>query len=313
MTKFDYKKELPSLIVTIFNEALALKDFLTSLERQSLQPGEIIFVDAGSSDGTQELLKKFIKHSSVPSKLFIKKGNRSVGRNFAVKKSRGDCLAITDAGCILDKNWLKELWKKQEETYARVIAGYYRGLADSAFQEAVIPYFLVMPERLQESSFLPATRSMLIEKSLWQEIGGLEERLEYSEDYHLANKLKKKKVKIAFAREAIVYWLPAKNIFQFWQKIFGMAKNDVLASLLRFKVYLIFLRYLIFLTILIFFNNIYLIFSLIVLYLLWAIIKNLVYCKKSFFYLPLLQVTSDVAVMLGTVAGLIQSNFFNKS
>lgn len=299
--------------MTVFNEAATLKDFLASLEQQVLQPGEIIFVDAGSNDGTQELLKKFIKESSVPSSLFIKKGNRSVGRNFAAKKVREDYLAITDAGCILDRNWLKELWQKQKQSQVSVVAGYYQGLASSAFQEAVIPYFLVMPNRLRENSFLPATRSMLIKKSLWQEIGGLDERLQYSEDYQLANKLKKKKVKIVFTREAIVNWLPPENLFQFWQKIFGMAKSDVLAGLVRLKVYLIFLRYLIFLMVLIFFNNVYLISSLLTLYLLWAIIKNLSYCKKSFFYLAPLQVTSDMAVILGTLSGLVQSSFFKKS
>jgi glycosyltransferase involved in cell wall biosynthesis len=313
MSKFDYKKELPSLIVTIFNEVDTIEDFLLSVQKQTLAPAELIIVDGQSTDGTVNLIKKIAKNKSLDVKLFVKKGNRSVGRNFAVKKARGDWLAITDAGCVLDKDWLKELWQKQKESQAQVVAGYYQGLAKNAFQEATIPYFLVMPKRAREGKFLPATRSMLIKKSLWQKMGGLSEGLDYNEDFQFANRLKNKGNKIAFAKKAIVYWFPVKNIWQFLQKIYLFAKGDAASGLIRNKVYLIFLRYLIFSAILIFFFNIYLIFSLMVIYLLWAILKNIKYCPRSFLYLPILQVLSDLAVMLGTLSAPIQFIFFNKS
>ena len=207
----------------------------------------------------------------------------------------------------------QELWQKQKESQALVVAGYYQGLAKTAFQEAVIPYFLVMPERIKEKKFLPATRSMLIKKSLWQKMGGLDETLDYNEDYQFANRLKNQGLQIVFSQKAIVYWLPPKNIGQFWQKIYFFAKGDAIAGLIRNKVYLIFLRYLIFLLILLFFSNIYLIFFLMGFYLLWAILKNIRYCSRSFFYLPILQVIADLAVMLATLNGYIQGNLLNKS
>jgi len=310
--KSDYKKEMLSLIVTVFNEADTIEDFLLSVQQQSLAPTELIIVDAQSTDNTVNLIKKFAKKTSLNLKLLVKAGNRSVGRNFAARHSRGTYLAITDAGCILDKNWLQELWRKQQTTDAPVVAGYYQGLANTAFEEATIPYFLVMPERVRDGKFLPATRSMLIKKSLWLEMGGLNEKLSVSEDYHLANRLKNKGIKIAFSRKAIVYWLPPSNIKQFFQKIFAFAKGDAATALIRPKVYLIFLRYLIFLAILVFFPNLYLIFSLMFLYLLWAMMKNLKYCPRSFFYLPMLQVVADVAVMIGTSVGRFQANLASK-
>jgi glycosyltransferase involved in cell wall biosynthesis len=312
VSKSDYKKEMLSLIVTVFNEAETIENFLLSCEKQTLKPNELIIVDAESSDKTVKLIRTFAKKSSLNIKIFIKAGNRSVGRNLAAKKSQGAYLAITDAGCVLDKDWLKELWHKHQESKAAVVAGYYRGLAKNTFQEATIPYFLVMPERLIENKFLPATRSMLIKKSLWQEMAGFEEKLDFNEDYHFAHRLKNKGIKMAFSKKAIVNWLPPKDIYQFIKKIFYFAKGDAASKLIRPKVYLIFLRYLIFLAILLFFFNIYLIFFLIAIYFLWAILKNLRYCHRSFFYLPLLQITADWAVMLGTCSGFLQSNLFNK-
>lgn len=313
MIKSDYKKEMLSLIVTVFNEAKTIENFLLSCQKQTLKPSEIIIVDAQSTDNTIDLIKNFAKESSLKIRILVKKGNRSVGRNFAVNNSRGQCLAITDAGCVLDKNWLKELYLKQQESQALVVAGYYQGLASSAFQEASIPYFLVMPDRLKESEFLPATRSMLIKKFLWEKMGGLNEALTYNEDYQFANRLKDQGVKIVFTKKALVYWLPPPTLKQFCQKIYYFAKGDALAGLIRPKVYLIFGRYLIFFGILLLFPNIYLIFSLMLIYLLWAMLKNLKYCHRSFFYLPLLQLLADWLIMLATCKAVIQSNFFNKS
>lgn len=309
MSRSDYKKKTLSLIVTVFNEAETIENFLASCFKQTLPFDELIIVDAKSTDATVKIIKNFAKKNAVSIRLFIREGNRSVGRNFAVKKSCGQWLAISDAGCVLDKNWLKELSTEQNKTQAQVVAGYYQGLATSAFEEASVPYFLVMPDRIQHSQFLPATRSMLIKKSLWEKLGGLNEKLDYNEDYQFAHRLKNLDIKIAFSEEARVYWLPPRNILEFCQKIFNFAKGDAFAGLIRKKVYLIFLRYLIFFGILIFFPNFYLIFSLMGIYLLWAIIKNMKYCPRSFFYLPFLQLSADGAVMLGSGIGLIQATF----
>ena len=150
----DYKKNSLSLIVTVFNEEQTVLALLESYKRQSLLADELIIVDAASRDQTVRLIKNFSeKNPELNIKVLIQKGNRSVGRNLAVKKADGDWIAITDAGCILDENWLRNLMAEAEETGARVVAGYYQGLATIKKQEAFIPYFLVMPNQLKKINF----------------------------------------------------------------------------------------------------------------------------------------------------------------
>ena len=47
---------------------------------------------------------------------------------------------------------------------------------------------------------------------------------------------------------------------------------------------------------------------LLVLYLAWAVIKNYKYVKniQAVFMLPVLQITADMAVMSGTIVGIIK-------
>ena len=295
----DYKKESLSLIVTVLNEAKTLLAFLKTVEAQKYLPNELVIVDGGSNDESFEVLKKF-KTKKFRTVFLREKSNRSLGRNLAVNKSSGQLLAITDAGCLLEPDWLENLIKERRVSGARVVAGFYQGLAKTNFERAVIPYFLVMPDQLDKSSFLPATRSMLIERSLWDDLGGLDEDFNYSEDYQLAKKIKNKGIKIGVTKEAIVNWLPPKNWRLFFKTVFLMAKSDVLAGVMRSKVYLVFARYLLFLFLAIINFSLFIVLFLI--YLIWALLKNYRYVKEAAYYLPLLQIVADLAVMSGTIS-----------
>jgi len=300
-----------SIIVTTFNESETILQLLQALEQQTLQPAEIVVVDANSSDGTAVVVTNYIKKTDLSIKLYSKTGNRSIGRNLAIKKAKSPLIAITDAGCVPEKNWLKELVSKQIETSAPVVAGYYQGLAQTAFEEAVIPYVLVLPDRVDEKTFLPATRSMLLTKKVWQQLGGFDASLSDNEDYVFARKLQQKNILISFAKNAIVSWRPRSNLTDFFGMIFRFARGDATAGLFRPKVAFLFVRYALLLIasliILVFLPPKFLLklwVPLGVLYSIWAVDKNVRYTPKGWKWLPLLQYTADAAVLSGTLVGL---------
>lgn len=302
---------LVSVIITTFNESRTIVTLLQALERQTLPPAEIIIVDADSPDGTGDTVTQFTKKSSLNIRLFSLTGNRSVGRNLALQKAKYSLLAITDAGCIPEKNWLEQLVKKQLKTQAAVIAGYYKGIATTSFEEASMPYTLVMPDRVNENTFLPATRSMLMTKAVWQQLKGFDESLSDNEDYDFARRLQQQKISIAFAKNAIVSWQPRSNLRDFFSMLFRFARGDAQAGLFRPKVALLFLRYVLLigasLVILYFLEPKFVLklwVPLGVLYGMWAVDKNVRYAPKSWLWLPVLQYTADAAVLAGTLAGL---------
>ena len=195
-----------------------------------------------------------------------------------------------------------------------MVAGYYKAKASSVFEKSLIPYVLVMPDKVDADNFLPASRSMALKKSIWEKAGKFDEKLSHNEDYAFAKKLKRIRANIVFEGKAIVYWIPRRNIWQAFTMFYRFAYGDAEAGILRPKVILIYARYMVGVVWGVWAfrdKNDSALFGLIVLVFLyagWAVWKNYKYVNHpmAFFYLPLLQITSDVAVILGTTIGFLK-------
>lgn len=267
-----------SLVITV-------KDEKVTLTKQTRIPDEVIIIDARQNN-------KIL--------------NRSQGRNLGVKKAKGDIIAFTDAGCIPDKNWLAELVKPFTDKNVQVVSGYYRGNPKNIFEACLVPYVLVMPDKVPEQ-FFPSTRSMAIRKSLFVKTGGFNEAVDPGEDFEYANRLDKLGIKFYFAPKAVVSWRPRKNLKEAAWMFLRMAVGDIQAGLLRPKVKLLFLRYYVFFFL--FFLNHWTA-LLVIPYLIWAVAKNYRYVKdlRACFWLPVLQLTADICVIFGTIMGVLSKS-----
>src|SRR6476469_1355355 len=95
-----------SVIVTVLNDRQGLLGLLSALATQIEAPGEVIVVDGGSTDGTLRLLEEWAD-KDLPVRALVAPGsNIAEGRNAAVRSSRFDWLAVTDAGCRPAASWL---------------------------------------------------------------------------------------------------------------------------------------------------------------------------------------------------------------
>jgi len=303
-----------SVVITVLNEIKSIKLLLIALAKQTMLPEEVIVVDGGSSDGTYEKLKQ-LASGKWGFKLIVaqKIGNRSVGRNEALKLAKSQWLAITDAGCVPDKDWLAELIgaKNKNDQECKIVSGYFYPLAENGMEQAFSCYALAMPRVIKDNFMLPTTRSMLIKKSVLQKLDGFDEGLSDNEDYALARKALRANLrsKMVFTPRAKVGWIPSKTCGEFARTIYRFARGDAYAGLWRPKVILIFVRYLLGLTLLLIgllshLSVLILLLTLAVLcYLAWAVLKNFSYAKKGWYYLPILQVMTDILVILGSLHG----------
>ena len=133
-----------------------------------------------------------IKGKGIEFKLIIKKGNIAIGRNEAIKNANNEIILVSDVGCILDKDWVKNISAPFEDKKVDVVAGFYEPIADSVFEKCLATYTSVMPDKIDPENFLPSSRSVAFKKSAWKEVGGYPEWLDTCEDLYFARELKRK-------------------------------------------------------------------------------------------------------------------------
>lgn len=292
-----------SVIVTVYNEAKSIIPLLDSLKNQTMKPAEIVISDAGSTDQTARLIKKWQTGNPTTKLILIKSpgANRSRGRNVAIEKAGNQYIAVTDAGCEADPGWLSNLAKAFKNGSTEAAAGFYRPITKNRLQYCFSLYTGVSQSQYNPETFIPSSRSLAFTKKAWEMAGKYPEQLDTCEDLPFAAALKKTG-KMEPAPKAIVYWRQAGSMPAYFNQIAGYAKGDVEAGYRPHlkKITTVYLRYLIFL--------IYP--PLIILYLIFfPTIKFWRQCLKngSIFLLPLVQLTTDLAVIWGSASALLDS------
>lgn len=302
-----------AFVTTVLNEEKTIGVLIKSLNSQTVHPDETIIVDGGSKDRTLKILhdskNKFPK---LHLKILQKKGNRSVGRNFAIKSSKSEIIAVSDSGCVLNKDWFYEITKPFKGKQIDVVAGFYTPITHSIFEKSLSVYTCVMPENVTDG-FLPSSRSIAFRKKGWVKVKGYPEELSTCEDLVFARNMKRKGLKFKVNKKAIVLWPQRKNIVEAFKQFFDYAKGDGEALYIRRQTPVLYMRVIVSIALVL--NYLYsrtngILFSfglLLFLYVLWAIMKNYRYVgnSRALCYLPLLQVVSDFAVFFGMTIGII--------
>lgn len=90
----------------VFNEAPRIERFLRQFDEQSLPRGEfeVIVVDGGSDDGTQDVASRIADR-------VIAQTSEGIGgaRNDGISISRAPIVATTDADCVVSRDWLERI------------------------------------------------------------------------------------------------------------------------------------------------------------------------------------------------------------
>ena len=105
----EYKKELLSIIVPVYNKEKYLKRSLESILNQTYRNIEVIIIDDGSNDESLLICKKYAEQDSR-IKLFTKtNGGVSSARNLGLDKCKGEYIAFVDPDDYLDLECFERL------------------------------------------------------------------------------------------------------------------------------------------------------------------------------------------------------------
>lgn len=200
-----------SLIATVRNEHATIRTFVESLLAQSALPDEIVIVDGASTDGTLQILEEFSAAGRI--RVISQKCNIAEGRNLGIRHAQHELIAVTDAGCRVDVNWIANILKCFNSTAAPdVVAGNFRFDSRTPLEEAIaFATFSPARETTTIAQYFPSSRSVAFRKSAWERAKGYPEWLYAAEDTLLSIRLRQLGCKFVFCKEAVVYWRPRET------------------------------------------------------------------------------------------------------
>ncbi len=181
------KKQLISVVVPTYNRKEGIKKCIMSLFKQDYPVYEVIVVDDGSTDGTQEMLEQLKKQYKFR---YFRQRNKgpAAARNLGVKKAKGDLIAFTDDDCILYKDWLSEL-KKKLINKKIVLVG---GASTLTRDDSLICKWQIAQKKKHGERF--ESNNFLILKKAFEEVRGFDTNFAYpgSEDAEMLLRLRLK-------------------------------------------------------------------------------------------------------------------------
>ncbi|SIR07681.1 Glycosyltransferase involved in cell wall bisynthesis [Chryseobacterium indoltheticum] len=111
-----------SVIVPVYNVEHYLAKCLDSLVNQSLQKIEIIVVNDGSKDGSENIIQQYSAKYPDKIKSFAKEnGGLSDARNFGINKATGDYIGFVDSDDYVSETMFEEMLNLAEKHDAEMV------------------------------------------------------------------------------------------------------------------------------------------------------------------------------------------------
>ena len=229
-----------SVIIPVFNEESRIGLCLERLSKQQILPYQVIIVDNASTDGSSGIIQGFIE--THPDMNFIllnemKKGISSA-RNKGLQHADGDIIAFTDADCLPQEDWIKNMIELHKTDEIDGIGGVVYIHNPITCLEKVQTLEMAVQRQFRQSiidneynvflgKFIMGCNASY-KRGVFQQLKGWDEFYNNfaGEDVDLSIRAFKKGFNlIAWHPELVVYHLPRKNLKLYLKKIFMYAQS----------------------------------------------------------------------------------------
>lgn len=133
-----------TVFTPVYNRKELLRKLYMSLQNQTYKNFEWLIVDDGSTDGTDETVKKFMQENKLDIKYYYEKnGGKQRAYNFALDKAIGELFICLDSDDEYINNGLEiilEYWKEYEKNDEIAGMGYLSIYPDGKIIGTEFPY-----------------------------------------------------------------------------------------------------------------------------------------------------------------------------
>ena len=215
LSKTGFREEpLVSIVIPSRNSSETIVRCLQSIENQSYQNTEVVVVDNFSNDQTVEIVE------GTGTKVLTAGPERSRQVNLGVIASSGKYVYRVDSDFIVGKEVVAECVESCEKRSLDGIAVHNTSDPTVSFWSRVRKFERDMHKR---SPTNVAVR--FVRRSVWQELGGLDETLIAGEDYDFHNRFIKQGHRFGFVDAEEIHLGEPKNLAEVVRKHYSYGKT----------------------------------------------------------------------------------------
>ncbi|MFT5905987.1 MAG: glycosyltransferase involved in cell wall biosynthesis [Cryomorphaceae bacterium] len=221
-----------SVIICVYNGAdrvwRAIESLAASLVKYPHSDYEVIVVDDGSTDGTQELVKEY----DFVKLICAEHGGLSKARNLGAEAATGEILAYTDDDCEVDPDWLYWIAKGYDEQDVDAMGGPNIPPVPLDEDEAVVaaapgaPSHVMLSDR--DAEHIPGC-NLTVRRAAFEAIGGFNVVYQVAgDDVDFCWRLEKAGFKIGFHGAAFVWHRRRTSLYRYFRQQMGYGKAEAL-------------------------------------------------------------------------------------
>lgn len=111
-----------SIIVPVYNVEQYLPKCLDSLVNQTIDDYEVILINDGSPDNSQQIINEYkAKYPEVINSVIINNGGQGRARNFGIDMARGEYIGFVDSDDWVDKTMFEKLYNAAKKADADIV------------------------------------------------------------------------------------------------------------------------------------------------------------------------------------------------
>ena len=219
-----------AIVIPVKNEKSGLGALLQELLSQITPSDEIVFVDAGSTDGTREFIRSYCERYRNIRLIVSEGATCGSGRNVGISQTNADFIAHIDGGNLPGKNWLPNLCAPLMEDKADYVTGNisFMRIPKTIFGAEIdlgelYGLSLFREFRREDGEGMAGGSSVAYKKWVWEKAGGLPDWCpEGGEDVLFVRKVERVTpgLRASFAKDALVYWQIGPRFKDVWKRKF---------------------------------------------------------------------------------------------
>ncbi len=129
-----------SIVIALYNPGDLLKHCLNSIFAQQFKNFELILVNDGSTDSSEEIIYSFIDNYKDKIKYVATENHGvSAARNKGMSMAEGKYIAFVDADDYISEDYLEELFTNAEKNQSEmIVSGQYKAMPDGSIVDKIL-------------------------------------------------------------------------------------------------------------------------------------------------------------------------------